>query len=113
MRILKDALRGRSLADRLHRLFYSTGIHGRTAMPEDILPQNVERGSLDHVLFVTLTVSIDYQRDANKLWESARATFADPSTRYLYEPRSLHERDFKEIMLDMQKHGLSKKPRKE
>ena len=38
----------------------------------DILPEGVEGGSLEHVLFITLTVSLDYMRDAPTLWESAR-----------------------------------------
>ncbi len=49
----------------LFNAFSEGGIHGRNDMPEDILPKGMAQGSLDHLFFVTLTVSIDYQRDAN------------------------------------------------
>jgi hypothetical protein len=49
------------------RVFFSTGIHGKNDMPEDVLPHSIKRGSLEHLLFITLTVSIDYQRDAEAL----------------------------------------------
>jgi hypothetical protein len=63
-----DIDRGRAVAKLLHEAFHTTGIHGRNDMPEDSRPVGVERGSLEHILFLTLTVSIDYQRDANTLW---------------------------------------------
>jgi hypothetical protein len=78
-------------------------------MPEDVRPDGVERGSLEHVLFITLTVAIDYQREANALWRSARTTYEDCQTRYLFEPRALHERAWREVRRDLQTHRLSKK----
>ncbi|WP_207231392.1 hypothetical protein [Methanofollis fontis] len=78
-------------------------------MPEDRPPAGVEVGSIEHILFLTLTVSIDYQRDAYALWESARHTHEDPETRYLFEPRALHETPQAQVFADLKKHGLSKK----
>ena len=73
-----DSERAGKLAELLHRKFLSTGIFGRVEMPEDLLPKGVIRGSLEHLLFITLTVAIDYQRDANILWEVSRKTWEDP-----------------------------------
>jgi len=53
------------VAELLYNSFSTRGIYGRTDMPEDITPNSVTRGSLDHLLFITLTVSINYQRDAS------------------------------------------------
>jgi hypothetical protein len=108
-----DVQRGREAAALLYRLFSTTGIHGRTKMPEDILPAGVARGSLEHLLFITLTVAVDYQRDANALWAASRKTFEDADGRYLYDPEKLHLGSPAKIREDMQKHGLSKKPRKD
>ena len=105
-----DVERGQWAAELLHTAFSSTGIHGQTAMPEDLLPTGVARGSLDHLLFITLTVAIDYQRDAIILWQSSRDTFEDSATRYLYDPKALHEVGLDRVREDMQRHGLSKKP---
>lgn len=62
---------------------------------------------------MTLTVSIDYQRDADALWNSSRKTYADPSTKYLFDPIALHEKPRQSIIRDMQKYKLSKKPKKD
>jgi len=113
MSIIIDSGRGKKVAELLCTSFSNNGIHGRTDMPEDITPNGVERGSREHIFFITLTVSIDYQRDAPSLWESSRKTFDDPETRYLFNPRLLHETPFNKIIEDMQKYKLSKKPRKD
>jgi hypothetical protein len=113
MSIVIDNERGKKVAELLYNSFSTTGIHGRTDMPEDITPNSVVRGSLDHIFFITFTVSIDYQRDAPLLWESSRKTFDDSETRYLFDPRLLHETPFRKIVEDMQKYKLSKKPQKD
>jgi hypothetical protein len=62
MPLTTDAIRGKRSAQRLCDAFAATGILGQTEMPEDILPPEIGKGSLEHILFITLTVSIDYQR---------------------------------------------------
>lgn len=113
MAIQTDPEKGRRVAEILYNSFSTRGILGKTEMPEDPTPHGVERGSLEHILFLTLTVSIDYQRDAVALWHSSRKTFEDTATGYLYNPKSLNEASPGKIIEDMQKHGLSKKPRKD
>jgi len=113
MSIVIDSERGKKIAELLYNSFTTNGIHGRTNMPEDIEPHSLIRGSLDHIFFITLTVSIDYQRDSPSLWESSRKTFDDPETRYLFDPRLLHETPFRKIGEDMQKYKLSRKPQKD
>ena len=89
------------------------GIFRKTETPEDIIPNGIKKGSLEHILFITLTVSIDYQRDASVLWYSSRKTFKDTETKYLFKPKSLHETPLRKIIADMQKYKLSKKPRQD
>jgi hypothetical protein len=108
--LITDPNRGKELAGYLLETFQTQGIHGRNDMPEDVLPKMMNRGSLEHLLFTTLTVSIDYQRDAERLWESSRMTFMDPDTRYLFNPSDLQDTPMDKIIRDMQKYGLSKKP---
>lgn len=113
MTIKIDSNRGSLLAPKLHQLFSTVGIHCNTQMPEDIAPKGVRHGSLEHIMFITLTVAIDYQRDAVTLWESSRKTFEDPQTAYLFDPKLLHETKPSVIRKDMQKYGLSKKQYKD
>ena len=108
-----DIDRGKALAELLHEAFRTTGIHGRKDMPEDDLPAGVVRGSLEHILFLTLTVSIDYQRDANALWSNARRSFEDAGTRYLFDPHRLSDAPWRQVGADLQKYGLSKKAAKD
>lgn len=113
MVLLIDNKRGKEAAGLLYDLFSTVGIHGQNDMPEDIMPEGVIKGSLTHIIFITLTVSIDYQRDASALWSASRKTFEDPDTRYLFDPKALHETPFRKIVEDMQKYKLSKKPQKD
>lgn len=108
-----DSSRGRKLAELLYNSFTTTGILDRTDMPEDLLPAGVRPGSLEHLLFITLSVSIDYQRDATAMWAASRKTYEDFETRYLFDPVSLHEYRPKTIEIDMSKYSLSKKPKKD
>lgn len=102
--------RNKKLAELLFNVFSTVGIHGKNDMPEDTLPSGVIKGSLEHLFFITLTVSIDYQRDATVLWNNSRITFEDSDTMYLFFPKQLGVTEFPKIVHDMQKHGLSKKP---
>lgn len=100
---------------------FGDGIFGHNMMPEDFLPcwgsdltdLEIDRGSYEQLLFITLVVSIDYQRDADQLWEAGRITFEDPETRWLFYPVELAKRSLVEIIYAMKKHSLSKKPNKD
>jgi hypothetical protein len=112
MTVVIDSTRGQKAARLLFDAFSTTGIHSSKEMPEDVLP-DLEFGSLEHILFITLTVSIDYQRDAADLWESGRKTYNDPTTRYLFNPKATSETPLPTIIRDMQKYKLSRKPQKD
>jgi hypothetical protein len=110
MPVHEDINRGRKVAELLYRSFATTGIHGYKNMPEDLLPAGVTRGSLEHILFITHTVAIDYQRDANSLWAISCRTYEDPDTRYLFSPEILHTTPSTKIKRDLQRYKLTKKP---
>lgn len=113
MSISIDVIQGRRVAEKLYDAFQTTGILGHKAMPEDEPPSGVRKGSLEHLIFITLTVAIDYQRDAAALWESSRRTYSDPETAYLFRLEEISRTPFNKIVADMQKHRLSKKPNKD
>jgi hypothetical protein len=113
MNINIDPEKGRKAARLLYDAFRTTGIHGHNDMPEDILPVGIGRGSLEHLIFITLTVSIDYMRDANLLWAASRKSQNNPKTAYLYKLPELNSKSINEIIIDMQLYKLSKKPEKD
>ena len=113
MGVTLDTNKGKEAAPLLYERFATTGIHGKKVSPEDELPSGIAKGFLNHILFLTLTVSIDYQRDANALWRNSRRTFEDPETRYLFDPASLHQTPYKKVREDLHRHGLSQKPNRD
>ena len=71
-------------------------------------PKGVISGSLEHVIFITLTLSIDNEIDSEALWNSARNVYEGEHTRYLFSPVSLYEEDGDQILYDLKKSGLCK-----
>jgi hypothetical protein len=80
MSLRMDPERAQQVGRRLLDAFRDQGIFDKTSMPAHVLPQAVERGSREHLHFVTLTTAINYMRDSDALWEASRRTYADPKT---------------------------------
>lgn len=106
----EDVERARRVAAELLKAWQSEGVFGRRDMPEDALPARVDRGSEEHLRFITLTVAIDYMRDADALWRSSRQTFADPETSWIYDPGAVAAIGPGQVIDAMRVHGLAKKP---
>jgi len=66
-----NSVKGKRIAEHPYNTYFTEGIFGTTEMSEDALPRGIKRGSLEHVLFITLTVSIDHQREAHSLCENS------------------------------------------
>src|SRR5579859_4967669 len=79
-------------------------------MPEDMAPEGVKPGSPEHALFLTLTVAIDYMRDADQLWDAARATYRDPETRYVFDPNRVVQVGIAQLQGALARYKLVKKP---
>lgn len=109
MVLTADPSRGKEVARVLTECFQTVGIFGGKNMPETTLPPNVVKGSLEHILFLTLTVSIDYMRDAESLWKSARESYSDDRTSYLFSPSKIASSPISKVEDDLQTHALSKK----
>lgn len=86
----KNPERAYEVGVQLYREFRTgSGIFGHKKMPEGTPPEGVEEGSYEHLMYVTMTVSIDYMRDATVLWKSARKTFEDPEVRWVFYPKKV------------------------
>jgi len=111
----RDIKKAIAVAEILYNHFYESkeGIFGRKDMPEGLLPKSIKRGSYNHLMFITLTVSIDYQRDAPELWKVSRRTMDDPDALWIYSPKEVNKRTDGELINTMQKYRLSKKPIKD
>jgi hypothetical protein len=113
MSLMTDPERAQKVGQILLRAYRGDGVLGESSMPEHILPQGLERGSPEYLNFLTLTVAIDYMRDADALWAAGRRTYADPETRYLYSPRRVIGTGISTLIEDMTKYRLAKRPAKD
>lgn len=95
-----DSERAHDLAGRLHQFF------PHPQMPEDILPKGLVQNSPEYRIFLTLVVAIDYNRDADKLWATARRAHERQETRYLFNPNDLLRRPSHEVEHDLRQSGL-------
>jgi endonuclease III len=91
-----DEKKATSIAERLHGQFYARkGFFQGYEMPEYVLPRNLIRGSLEHALYFTFVISIDYSTDAVKLWRNSRETYElyperfEPSEIMAFEDRTV------------------------
>ncbi len=115
--LISDLERAKDIALLLHDRFNREGIFGHRRMPEsgwgsNLTTSGIVRGSYEHLMFITLVVSIDYPRDADQLWEAGRKTFKDEETRWLFFPKISRNR-LSDIAAGLRKHNLSKKPKKD
>lgn len=105
--LTSDTERNAQLAVLLAKTFESVGILGVKNMPENLVPKGMEPRSLEHILFITLTVTIDRVRDSMTLWKVARETWEDPETSWLYSPQQLAEAGRAKVHTYMDKCNLS------
>ncbi len=114
MNLVIDGYRAAKVGRALLDAYGSTaGFFGQRPMPEEEMPNGVVKGSLEHLVFLTLTESIDYQRDAVEFWRVAKLAYEEPSTRFLFDPRLVHEATVKDTEAALQRFGMSKKPKKD
>ncbi len=117
----KDINKAKQVAKILHSKFNSKeGIFGHNNMPEDVKPDTIKWGSevpgaskYEYLMFITMVVSIDYMRNANRLWESGRITFNDEPTKWLFFPKEVVKHNIEDVKKAMQKHKLSQRPTKD
>jgi len=91
---------------------YQSGKLGYMKMPEDSSPNFSEDEKEVRLVYFTLPMSLNYQRDSYKLWESVLKTFNDSETRIVFDVKSsanLDEEQLRELLL---KHKIALQPNK-
>lgn len=89
------------------------GLMSSVRIKEFSPPEGVEQGSYEHIMWLTLTVSIDYQRDADALWDSARMTWKDEFTRWVFIPGEFRKKAYDDLVIALARYGLSRKPNRD
>ncbi len=71
---------------------WASGHLGGQKMPEDVHP-DLRANAAELVHYLTLGMCLNYQRNSYVLWESCTATYADPETRWVFDPAIVMQRD--------------------
>ncbi len=81
---------------------YRSGELGDTRMPEEASPKFSPEEKEARLVYFTLPMALNYQRDSYKLWESALETFGDSETRQVFnvsESANLSEEKLRQLLL--------------
>ncbi len=89
------------------------GIFSGSDLPESEIPNGIDIGSYEHIMFLTMTVAIDYQRSASDLWDSARRSWEDKDTRWVFFPKEVIKKTTEELGEALTKYKLCKKIKKD
>lgn len=110
-----DVEKARQVAQTLYAAFApgGAGIFGEHSMPEDLLPDGMTPGSGEHLNFLTLTISLDYMRDAMELWRAARGAWADTATSYLFDPATVAQTPIDKLKADLVNTGIALRPNRD
>ena len=89
---------------------YKKGLLGQTVMPEDSHPsfKNVE----ERLIYFTLPMALNYQRNSYTLWKSALDTYKDRATQDVFDLRQVQEMEFEKLQNKLLKHRLALQPNK-
>ena len=91
---------------------YRLGKLGYMKMPEDSSPEFSEDENEDRLAYFTLPMSLNYQRDSYKLWESALKTFNDSETRIVFNVQSSANLDEEQLRTYLIKYKVALQPNK-
>ena len=85
---------------------------GGDFMPEDANP-NLEKESNENLLYFTLPMTLNYQRNSYKLWESSLKTFYDQETHFVFNPKMVTSSSFESVQRALVKYGVALQPNKQ
>lgn len=91
---------------------WKTGELGGEFMPEDSNP-HLGNSSLENYLYFTLPMALNYQRNSYKLWESAKQTFEDKETNFVFDIDKVLSSDNEKIKFALTKYKVALQPNKQ
>ncbi len=90
---------------------WKAGLLGGEFMPEDSNP-HLQRNSEENLLYLTLPMALNYQRNSYKLWEGALASFNDAATRFIFSPNDVLCCNTEELRAALTKYKVAIQPNK-
>ena len=91
---------------------YRNGKLGYMAMPEDSSPDFTKDENEARLVYFTLPMSLNYQRDSYKLWEAALKTYNDSETKAVFDIPSAAELSEDDLRNLLTKYKVALQPNK-
>lgn len=91
---------------------YRLGKLGYMKMPEDSSPEFSEEDREVRLVYFTLPMSLNYQRDSYKLWESVLKTFNDSDEKIIFDIKSSANLSEDELRSHLVKYKIALQPNK-
>ena len=91
---------------------HKNGLLGGEVMPEDSNP-NLSKESIENYNYFTLPMALNYQRNSYKLWESAKQTWNDKDTNFIFDTRKVSKANFDEVQKAITKYKVALQPNKQ
>ena len=91
--------------DKLYNM-YKKGLLGGEIMPEDANP-SLDKSSLENYLYFTLPMALNYQRNSYTLWTSAKKTYEDESTSFVFNPSEVLNHSKEDVMNALVKYKVA------
>jgi hypothetical protein len=91
---------------------FESGKLGQTVMPEDSNPGVESMNNESRLVYFTLPMALNYQRDSYKLWEAALKTYNDPKTHFVFDIAKVAVCSEDELRGALMKYKLALQPNK-
>ncbi len=91
---------------------YKAGALGGEKMPEDSNP-HLRKNSDENLIYFTLPMALNYQRNSYKLWEAALLTWKDAKTKDVFCPETVLKMDDNTLSEKLTKYKVALQPNKQ
>ena len=89
---------------------HKAGMLGGEVMPEDALVGHVPKEALPEV--ITLGMSLNFQRNSYRLWESVAATYVDSATRWIFDVDRVAHASLDDLRASLLQYKVGLQPNK-
>ena len=93
-------------------VLYKQGLLGGETMPEDSNP-NLEKNSTENIIYFTLPMALNYQRNSYTLWECALKTWNDSETKDVFNVKEVLKLNIEDLKQKLTKYKLALQPNKQ
>ncbi|MDD3627013.1 MAG: hypothetical protein PHV06_06800 [bacterium] len=106
MELQKDIDRGVLVIKSLVDAFNEKRLFTCSHFPEDVFPENMEVGSNEHLVYISMISSIAYLRKEEQLWCLTRDAYEDSEGHIIFEPEKVLSTSLEDLERTMRQFGL-------